>query len=232
MGRLRIAGVAVAAVALVSSMPASAQFFMKSKDLTGTVVRGDEPGIAMALPGATDAERRAGLTWTLRAALNVAALQCQFEPTLLTVDNYNAILTDHRAELKDSYDTLTKYFQRTNKAPKAGQGALDQFGTKTYSSFNAVASQYNFCQSAGEIGRLALYAPRGSFGVIAQERMRQLRNSLTPWGEQQFPRSFHAGARVPRLDKQCWSGKGEWQAKKCGVLDFPPPVASVAVAQR
>jgi hypothetical protein len=228
----RFAGVGLAAVTLGMSAPASAQFFMKSKDLSGQVVRGDEPGIAQPLPGATDKERIAGLTWTMRAALNVAALQCQFEPTLLTVDNYNAVLTDHRSELKDSYDTLTKYFLRVNKTPKLGQSALDQFGTRTYSSFNAVASQYNFCQVSGEIGREALYVPRGSFSTVAQERMRQLRNSLVPWGEQQFPRYIHTQPRIPRLDKTCWSGKGEWQARKCGMLDFPPPLAAVNIAQR
>lgn len=229
---LRIVGVSLAAAAMVSAAPVSAQFFMKSKDLSGPVVRGDEPGVAQPLPGATDKEIKAGLTWTLRAALNVAALQCQFEPTLLTVDNYNAVLTDHSNELKESYDTLTAYFKRTNKTPKAGQTALDQFGTRTYSSFNAVASQYNFCQTAGKIGRAAIYTPRGSFGTLAQERMRELRNSLSPWGEQQFPRYFYAESRVPRLDKICWSKKGEWQTKKCGALDFPPPVGNVSFAQR
>lgn len=229
---LRVIGAGVAAALLMAAAPASAQFFMKSKDLSGQPVRGDEPGIAQPLPGATDKEIKAGLTWTLRAALNVAALQCQFEPTLLTVDNYNAVLTDHQAELKESYDVLTAYFKRINKTAKGGQTALDQFGTRTYSSFNAVSSQYNFCQTAGAIGRAAIYAPRGSFGAIAQERMRELRNSLSPWGEQQFPRSFYAESRVPRLEKACWSKKGEWQTKKCGALDFPPPVAAVNLAQR
>lgn len=232
MSGLRIVGAGLAAVVLSMSAPASAQFFMQSKDLTGQIVRGDEPGIAQPLPNATDKEIKAGLSWTMRAALNVAALQCQFAPTLLTVDNYNAVLTDHRAELKDAYDTLGKYFARTNKTVKAGQTALDQFGTRTYSSFNAVASQYNFCQTASEIGRDLLYTSRGGFSTIAQERMRQFRNSLVPWGEQRFPRYIHTEARVPRLDKACWSAKGEWQVRKCGQLDFPPPLAAVNMAQR
>ncbi len=42
----------------------------------------------------------------MRAALNVAALQCQFEPMLTTVSNYNATLKDHEAELKGAFDTL------------------------------------------------------------------------------------------------------------------------------
>jgi hypothetical protein len=232
MGMSRVVGAGVIAATLLAASPASAQFFMKSKDLSGQAVRGDEPGIAQPLPGATDKEVKAGLVWTLRAALNVAALQCQFEPTLLAVDNYNAVLTDHRSELKESYDTLTGYFKRVSKTPKAGQSALDQFGTRTYSSFNAVASQYNFCQTAGSIGRAAIHAPRGSFNAIAQERMQELRNSLSPWGEQQFPRYFHPESRVPRLENICWSKKGEWQTKKCGALDFPPPLAAVNIAQR
>ncbi|MDD1451225.1 hypothetical protein NHF48_009950 [Sphingomonas sp. H160509] len=133
---------------------------------------------------------RAALVWHMRAALNVAALQCQFEPTLLTVPNYNSILADHGEELKGAFDTLTKYFVRVNKAagPKAGQTALDQFGTRTYSSFATVAAQYGFCQTAGSIGRDAVFAPRGHFADVALARSRELRNSLIPWGEQRFPR--------------------------------------------
>jgi len=230
---IKVCAAAVAASVLgLAATPASAQFFLRSHDYHGEEVTGTEANLGQVLPGATPVELRAAMAWNLRAALNVAALQCQFEPTLLTVDNYNAVLTDHRSELKDSYDTLTGYFKRVSKTPKAGQSALDQFGTRTYSSFNAVASQYNFCQTAGSIGRAAIHAPRGSFNAIAQERMQELRNSLSPWGEQQFPRYFHPESRVPRLENICWSKKGEWQTKKCGALDFPPPLAAVNIAQR
>ena len=230
---MRVAAASVAAALVLAASPAAAQFFMKAKDLSGTTVRGDEPGVVVqAMPGATDKEVTAGLVWTMRAALNVAALQCQFEPTLLTVDNYNAMLKDHGAELKDSFDTLSKYFARTNKVPKAGQTALDQFGTKTYSSFSISSAQFNFCQTASAIGRDVIYAPRGGFATVAKQRMRELRNSLVPWGEQRFPRYVHTNPTVPRLDKACWSGKGEWQAKKCGPLNFGPPLAAVNVAQR
>lgn len=232
MRMMRLAGTVAGAAALMATAPAGAQFFMKAKDLRGERIVGNEPDMGQPLPGATPAELRAGVVWNMRAALNVAALQCQFEPTLLAVDNYNAVLTDHRAELKDTYDTLTAYFKRTNATAKAGQSALDQFGTRTYSSFNAVSSQYNFCQTAAKIGRASLYTPRGSFGTLAQEKMRELRNSLSPWGEQLFPRSFHASSRVPNLDNICWSKRGEWQTKKCGALDFPEPIAAVSLAQR
>jgi len=227
---VRITGIGMAAALLTAAAPASAQFFLKSKNLSGTPVIGDEPGIGQPMPGATPAEIEAGLVWNMRAALNVAALQCQFEPTMLTVSNYNAILTDHKAELKKSFDTLAKYFVRVNKSPKAGQSALDQFGTRTYSGYATVAAQLNFCETANLIGRDAVFQPRGKFADVARQRMRELRNSLVPWGDQATTHSIYPRVSLPRVDAICWSKKGEWVEKKCGVQAWPP--AGVGIAQR
>ena len=217
----------VASSGLAMAQSASAQFFLQSRDFSGAAVTGEESDLGQALPGATSAEMRAALVWHMRAALNVAALQCQFEPTLLTVPNYNAFIADHADELKNSFDTLTKYFLRVNKAAgaKAGQTALDQFGTRTYSSFATVAAQYGFCQTAGSIGRDAVFAPRGHFADVALARSRELRNSLIPWGEQRFPRYIGRERGAPmmiRLDPICWNKKGEWVVKKCGAQNWPP----------
>jgi len=230
MSVLRFACALSVAVAGLAATPASAQFFLQSRILKGEPVNGDEPGIGQPLPGATPAELKAGLIWNMRAALNVAALQCQFEPTLLTVDNYNAMLRDHRDELKTSFDTLTKYFNRINKTPKAGQTALDQFGTRTYSSYATVAAQFGFCQTASSIGRDVIFTPRGAFGEVAQTRTRELRNSLVPFGEQRF--SYYLGrdrnASMPRLEAMCWNKKAEWVTKKCGVQAWPPAAPTAA----
>lgn len=216
---------------LVAATPASAQFFLRSFDYAGEAVRGDEPGISQPMPGATPEEMQAGLIWTMRSALNVAALQCQFEPTLLAVNNYNAVLLDHKDELKTSWDTLTKYFTRSAKTKREGQAALDQFGTRTYSSFATVASQYGFCRTAHSIGRDALFAPRGGLHAVAQARMRELRNSLKPYGEQLFARTIgYDGARLPRMDAACWNKKGVWQEKKCGPMNWPAATLPTAVA--
>jgi hypothetical protein len=228
---MRGAAVMGMAAAAFTASPASAQFFFQSRDYSGTPVRGDEPGMGTPLPGATPVEVTAGLVWNMRAALNVAALQCQFEPTLLTRENYNAILLDHKDELAATWQTLTKYFARTNKTPKDGQNALDQFGTRTYSGFATVSSQYGFCKTANAIGRDALFQPRGSLATIAQNRMRELRNSLTPYGEQRFPRYIGWDTvAVPRLDAICWNKKAEWQIKKCGEFAWPPAPAAAPVA--
>lgn len=226
MKMVRLAGLVAGAAAMLASVPANAQFFMKAKDLRGARVVGDEAGIGQPLPGATLAELRAGVVWNMRAALNVAALQCQFEPTLLTVPNYNAILADHKDELASSFDTLTKYFMRVNKTKKEGQSALDQFGTKTYAGFATVAAQYNFCKVASDIGRDAIFTPRGQFGEIALDRMQELRNSLTPWGDQLKPYAYAQMATLPRFEKECWS-KDAFNEKKCG-----QPLVPIAYASR
>ncbi|MCC2976294.1 hypothetical protein LK533_06355 [Sphingomonas sp. PL-96] len=215
--RTLIAGAALAVATYAA--PASAQFFFKSPDLSGPAVTGAEPGIVVqALPGATGEELRAALAWNLRAGLNVAALQCQFEPTLLTLNNYNDLLDTHSVELKRSYDVLAKYFERNAKTKKEGQTALDQFGTRVYSSFSTVSAQINFCQAAGEIGQEAVFTPKGQFGALAEQRMRKLRNSLRPASEQQFPGGFYQRplSNVEPLTRpKCWK-KGEWLAKRCG----------------
>jgi hypothetical protein len=218
-GKALILGMVAASL---TAVPASAQFYLKSKTFSGNPVRGDEPGIGQPLPGATPAELRASLVWNMRAALNVAALQCQFEPTLLTVPNYNAMLKDHSVEFKSAFDTLTKYFLRTAKSKPAGQSALDQFGTRTYSSFVTVGGQLNFCQTAASIGRDAVFLKRGEFGTLAANRMAELRQTLVgSEGEQALSRAGYVPPRLPRLDKICWNKKGEWVTKKCGPQAWP-----------
>ncbi|WP_294017973.1 hypothetical protein [Sphingomonas sp.] len=204
--------------AMLAATPASAQFYLKSPDVGAPRIIGTEPGmLAQPLPGATPAELRAAMVWNLRAALNVAALQCQFGPTLLTLPNYNAILRDHKVELNDSYAVLTKYFMRTHKAPKAGQTALDQYGTRVYSSYSAVHAQLTFCQTADGISNAAIFTPRGKFGELAAEGIPMIRNSLSRWGEQQFSMRMPPEAQViyPEfVNEDCWV-KGGYVPSRC-----------------
>ncbi|MFM9827627.1 MAG: hypothetical protein ACKVOB_02640 [Sphingomonas sp.] len=215
--RVRLFLLLTIVAAAMSATPASAQFFLKNPELQGAPVTGAEPGIAIALPGATPTELRAGLVWTMRAALNVSALQCQFEPTLLTVPAYNALLLDHKDELQGALDTLTKYYKRTNKLPKVAQAKLDQYGTKVYSSFSTTQAQYIFCQTAAAVGRDAIFTKRGDLWTVAVARMQELRKALIPFGEQAFAGRITMDARVPlpRLDPRCWNRKDAYD-KRCG----------------
>ncbi|MDO6415727.1 hypothetical protein Q4F19_15155 [Sphingomonas sp. BIUV-7] len=166
------------------AQPASAYLFWRSPQLKGEPVNGDEPGLLVALPGATPKEVKANLLWGLRAGLNVAALQCQFQPSLLTVSNYNALLRNHVTELASNYAILLGYFKRTS--PKAWQTGIDQFSTRTYNGFSTFHGQLEFCETASSIGREALALKRGELMSLATARMREFRNSLSPAGDMVF----------------------------------------------
>lgn len=207
------------AMLIAASTPASAQFFWKPADLSMPPITGAEPNVGVNMPGATPAELQAGLVWQLRSALNVAALQCDFEPTLLTTGNYNAMLAQHDDELANAFKVVAQYFTRTG-GKVAGQKQFDQYGTKTYSGFSTVRAQYTFCQVAGSVGRDAIFAPRGQLYTVAAKRMGELKKALTPSGEQYFTNPLHGYvASLPPLGKDCWK-KGKLQ-KKC-LNQWPP----------
>ena len=194
----RLSRVLLLALPLTIASPASAQFFLQPPDYRGTPLVGNEPGYFLPLPNARPEELRAALVWNLRAALNLAALQCQFQESLLTVDQYSTILSDHRVELASAYATLNAYFKRQTKTPKAGLSALDIYGTKTYSSFSAVGGFYGFCQTASHIGRAALFTPKGGLANLASHRLMELRKSLAPGWDQQL-RRFRVYNYTPML---------------------------------
>lgn len=203
------AAVFSAAATIALAQPAQAQVFFKTPDYRGAPITGGEPGVLLPMPGATPEEQRAAMVWSLRAALNVAALQCQFEPTLLTLNQYNHLIGNRSAEFGRAYKALEGYFKRTNKTAKAAQTAIDQYGTRVYISFSAVQAQRGFCQNASAVGREALFAPKDSMADFAALRLRQIRNSLIPMGDMQFPRFLmpaQAFQAVP-LDNRCWDKK-------------------------
>jgi hypothetical protein len=215
---------ALVATLAIAATPAQAQFFWSPPDLSTPPVTGDEPALNMGMPGATPQELNAGLVWNMRAALNVAALQCQFEPTLLTLSNYNAMLAHHKAELQKSFDTVGAYFQRTVGKGKAGQAAFDQYGTRIYSAYSTVQAQRSFCQVAGSVGRDAIFADRGKLVEVAQKRMGELRKSLTLSGEQYFGNpGYNFTANLPPLDNDCWK-RGKLSGSCKAKWDSQPPV--------
>lgn len=141
--------------------------------------RGVMPPVAMR--DMTPEEERAHQVWSLRAALNVAALQCQFSPFLRTVKNYNQLLPYHASEFTVAQKTLDGHFKRHDgpNVRKVRQ-AFDQYTTRTYNSFSTLEAQLGFCAKASEIGWEALKTSRGSLGELASARLRDIRNSLVP----------------------------------------------------
>ena len=203
---------------LAFAEPASAQIFWQPPDFRGAPIMPGEIGIGIPLPGATPAEESAALSWQLRSGLNVMALQCQFDKTLLVSDSYNGILMNHRDEQAKIYATLSGYFLRNAKTKKAGQDALDRYGTKNYTQFSTVRAQLGFCQTASQIAKATLRAPRGSFATTAIERLRELRNALVPQGEQLFRfGKAQIPLNYPQFDEKCWDRRNNYKAQ-CGFV--------------
>jgi hypothetical protein len=205
--------VALAGLVTGAATPAQAFLFWNKKEqvLMGPAA-GGEAGITQPLAGAKPNEQLANLVWTMRAGLNVAALQCQFTPSLRTVSIYNNMLRQHAGELQTSYAALTAYFKRVAAAKWAS--AMDQYTTRTYNGFSTLQGQLSFCETAAAIGRETLERPRGELGKIATERMREFRASLAPRGDRIQPANV-ASVSVPSTDfGVCWDKKGRIK-KKC-----------------
>ena len=198
------AGLMIAAAPLLAQ-PAAAQFFWSPPDFSSPPLTDADAATALGLPGATAEEIRAGLVWNLRAALNVAALQCQFEPTLLSISNYNAMIAHHDAELDAAQSALLGYFQRTVGKGKPGQAASDKYGTRIYSGYSTVQAQRGFCQAASLVGRQAIFAQRGTLNEVARNGLGSIKKSLILAGEQFYGdpgRSYSLS--LPSFDPKCW----------------------------
>ncbi len=180
ISKFRMLALAAAAGVSALSSGASAQLFLNAPTFQGGAIEANDPLVGLALPDATPAEYRAHLIWNLRSGLNVAALQCQFSPTLRTVANYNAFLAHHSSELASAYSALEGYFRRRS-GPRNGPREFDQYSTQTYNNFSTLQAQLGFCQTAAGIGRDALLTRKGQLGQLATARMRELRSSLTAY---------------------------------------------------
>lgn len=203
--RRTLAVALVALAPLASTSPAAAQFFWSPPDFSAPTLTDTTAQTALGLPGATAEEVRAGLVWNLRAALNVAALQCQFEPTLLAISNYNATIAHHDAEMDQAQAGILGYFQRTVGKGKPGQAAADQYGTRIYSGYSTVQAQRGFCQAAANVGREAIFADRGTLHEVARKGLAEIKKSLVQTGEQYYgnpARSY--SVELPSFDKKCW----------------------------
>jgi hypothetical protein len=126
------------------------------------------------LAGMVAAESNAYDVWSLRAGLNVAAIQCQFSGYLRTVPTYNGLLRQHNKEFADSNAALLRYFTRT-KGAKAAVLEQDRFNTRLWQSFSSIDAQLAFCEAAGAVGRDVLATPVGKLGAAAGPLLERLR---------------------------------------------------------
>jgi hypothetical protein len=211
MRKIGIAAASATAFIGLTTLPqaASAQIYLTQPDFRPGPIEGSDPLVGIPIPGATPAEYRSHLLWNLRAGLNVAALQCQFSTYLRAVPNYNGLLAHHSVELATAYTTLNNYFKRVHGAVR-GQKLFDDYSTATYNNFSTLQAQLGFCQTASSIAKSALAAPKGELYLVAQRRMRELRNSLVAvqdvWSPTYNPSSIRLAPVAP-LQADCWDKK-------------------------
>ena len=126
----------------------------------------------------TPTESEANAVWSTRAALNIAALQCQFSPFLAAVRNYNDFLRQHTEELDRARTTMIAHFRRYDGSQ--AQNSFDRYTTQTYNSYSTLDAQYSFCEAAGAAGRVLLTVRKGELGRRAAKIRDEIRAALVP----------------------------------------------------
>lgn len=105
------------------------------------------------------------LIWKLRSALNVAALQCQFDPNLKMVENYKTFLTSHTTILDQTRITLTS---------RMGINAFDHYSTQLVNTFSAVDVQVAFCAKAAAVAMEADIVSDAELAALARTRVPEI----------------------------------------------------------
>ena len=211
--RLSAIAAAAATLAAFAPAPAAAQLFFYNPEVKSGPAELGDPIVGEPLPGATAAEQRAALIWNLRAAMNVAALQCQ-SPYMRATQNYNGFIAHHAAELAASYAALGKYFLRVGGAK--GTNQFDQFSTRTYNSFSTT-SVAGFCQVASNTMKSGLRVPKGELAAFAQAHIREVRSSLAPTADRPLTYNPYLVQvpQLPNLSEECWNGNDQLTIR-CG----------------
>jgi hypothetical protein len=213
--KTRFSAVAASAAGflLLQSVPASAQLFFYDPDIKTGPIDPSDPIVGEPLPGATATEQRAALLWNMRAALNVAALQCQ-SVYMRAAPNYNGFIAHHGVELAAAYSALGKYFTRTGGAKATS--LFDQYSTRTYNGFSTTSVQ-GFCQVATKTLKSVLMVPKGELVPFAVAHMRELRNSLAPTSDRALTYNPYLVQLPPppNFAEACWNKRNELRAA-CG----------------
>lgn len=98
--------------------------------------------------------------WDMRAALNVAALQCQSDVMLALPDRYNTFIRLHEDELKRVYNSLV--------SKRGGQAKFDRINTQTYNRFATIKQKVVFCNKAADISIEAMNAAPNQLLTVAR----------------------------------------------------------------
>lgn len=107
--------------------------------------------------------------WHLRAALNVAALQCVGSRQAELVKDYNLLLSRHKAVLAQAYSAKQERFQQLSG--KGWQKAMDRHMTQLYNHWAWPPAQQRFCANAMEAARRVTVVSPEEFAVYAPKAL-------------------------------------------------------------
>ncbi len=144
----------VCAIVMVSSWLPSAAFAAKHTSSTR------KNAVSAPAP-----ESREHTLWKLRSALNVAALQCQFDPSLKLIENYKLFLNSHKIILDEARSALTA---------RMGINAFDHYSTQQVNNFSSVDDQVIFCGKAAAAAAEANAAADSDLIKIAETRVPEM----------------------------------------------------------
>ncbi|WP_394647390.1 hypothetical protein [uncultured Sphingomonas sp.] len=109
----------------------------------------------------------AGMTWHLRAALNVAVLACHGPQQAAMVDAYNTLLNTRKAELANAQTALQQEYRATRG--KEWEDAFDDQMTRLYNFFAQDFAHAAFCAAAEDaLATIATVPPSGLSSYAAQ----------------------------------------------------------------
>jgi hypothetical protein len=98
--------------------------------------------------------------WSLRAALNVAALRCTWNPAFNSIDLYNGFVRQFDGELSKAHSTMIA--ERRKVHGKGAMAVFDRFNTRLYNSMSNILEVQDFCDSASRVAQRALALPVAS----------------------------------------------------------------------
>jgi hypothetical protein len=117
--------------------------------------------------------------WHVRAALNVAALNCRDANEAHTVAAYNGMLSARRETLAAA-DTQTKALFRA-RFGEGWQNMHDTAMTKLYNFFARPPAHDDFCQVAEQILDEAQVVPDAAFAAFANDALARLEAPFSDW---------------------------------------------------
>ena len=130
--------------------------------------------------------------WHVRAALNVAALNCRDANEAHTVAAYNGMLSTRRATLAAA-DTQTKALYRA-RFGGAWQNMHDTAMTRLYNFFAQPPAHDDFCQVAEQILDEEQLVPGAAFADFANDALARLEAPFSDWNRRAD--AYHASPGI------------------------------------